>query len=233
MQITPAKHTAVVLNYLRSQTSEVILFYSGGKDSVVLLDLLSKHFDKVYCVLMEFLPGLRHLQPGADWVKKYPNAELIRLQHWMTTYYMKHNYYCFPQTNKNFRALKLKDIEEKAKKLTGCQWIVFGHKKSDSMHRLLMLRGYKFDAINEKGKKVYPLAAWSKKLALRYIEVHDLFNPVKYSDKNAQGVDLTLDVFLWLRQHYPDDLEKIFKIFPFSRSILYEHDTKNAPPSGI
>lgn len=226
MVISPAKHTAIVLNYLRSKTSEVILFYSGGKDSLVLLDLLAPVFDKVYCVFMEFLPDLRHVQPGIEWVKRYPNAELIKLPHWMTSYYLKHNYFCFPQINTKTKAFKQRDIEIKAQKITGCDWIVFGHKKADSMNRLLMLRGYQFDAINEKGKKVYPLANWSKKLILSYIDVKQLYNPIQYSHKNAHGVDLNLDVFLWLREHYPDDLERIYKVFPFSKTILYEYDNR-------
>lgn len=33
--------------------------------------------------------------------------------------------------------------------------------------------------------------------------------------------------FDYLRRHYPQDLEKIYKVFPLSRNILLRHDAEN------
>lgn len=222
--MTPSKHTATVLNYLRGQASEVILFYSGGKDSLVLLDLMAPYFKKIYCVMMEFVPDLTHLKPFMTWVNRYPNTELVKMPHWMTAYYMHNNYYSMPRPGKQVKAFKQVDIENAAKEKTGCKWIVFGHKQADSLNRRLMLRGYKFDAINEKGYKVYPLSIWNKKQVKGYIQIKKLIRPVEYGGKNSNGLDLNIDVFLWLQKHYPQDLEKIYKVFPLSQKILFDYE---------
>lgn len=218
------KHTAVVLKHLRAQSSEVVLFYSGGKDSLVLLDLLAPHFNKIYCVFMYFIPDLQHLEPYLAWIKRYPNVELIQLPHWMTGYYMKHNFYSMHRPDSNLKAFKQVDVENKAKELTGCEWIVFGHKQADSMNRRLMLRGYTFDAINNKNKKVYPLSLWKKDQVKQYINLKRIIKPIEYGGKNSNGLDLNIDVFLYLREHHPDDLKRIFEVFPLSQQILFEHD---------
>jgi 3'-phosphoadenosine 5'-phosphosulfate sulfotransferase (PAPS reductase)/FAD synthetase len=223
--MTPYQHTAMTLKYLREQSPEVILFYSGGKDSVVLLDLISPYFDKIHCIFMDFVPDMDHLKPFKKWVERYKNAELTVFPHWMTSYYMKHNYYSFPRPGKKqIRVFKQVDVEEKAKKLTGCEWIVFGHKMADSMVRRLMLKGYKFNAINQSGKKIYPLSMWSKKQVVSYIEMKSLIKPVEYGRKNSNGLDLTLDVFLWLQKYHPGDLQKILNVFPLAEKILFEHE---------
>lgn len=227
MELSPFRHTAVVLNHLRAQSSEVVLFYSGGKDSLVLLDLLAPHFEKVYCLFMYFIKDLEHIEPYMQWVKRYPNAELIQLPHWMIGHYMKIKYYSFYNPDVKQKTYKQLDVEKKAKELTGCEWIVFGHKQADSMNRRLMLRGYKFDAINENNKKVYPLSLWNKQQVKRYINMKRIIKPVEYGTRNSNGLDFNIDVFLWLRDNHPLDLEKVFRVFPLSKQILFEYDYAN------
>jgi len=221
--MNPTKHAAIALKHLREQTPEVVLFYSGGKDSLVLLDLLAPHF-KVHCFFMYFVKNLRHLNFFLEWVKRYPNATLHQLPHWMVSYYIKHNYFSIPTPGRSIKALKQADIEGKAREISGCDWIVFGHKKADSMNRRIMLSTYKFDCINDKGKKIYPLALWTKRQVKSYIQINNIIKPIEYGAKNSNGLDLNIDVFLYLREFFPDDLEKIFNIFPLSRQILYEYD---------
>lgn len=158
--INPFKHTAATLNYLRRQSPEVILFYSGGKDSLVLLDLMAPHFRKIYCVFMYLIKDLDHIQPFMSWVKRYNNAELYQYPHWILAHYLKSNFYCIPRSidAPPIKIFKMADIEEKVRQKTGCEWIVYGNKQADSLNRRLMLRQYKFDAINEKNKKAYPLS---------------------------------------------------------------------------
>ncbi len=221
--ISPVKHTAIVVNYLRRETSEVILFYSGGKDSLVLLDMLAPYFKKIHCVFMEFVPGLQHLKPYMDWVRKYKNATLTILPHWQTSYYLDREYYTFPLTKK-VKPFKQIDIENRMKQLTGCEWIVFGHRISDNLVRRLMLKNYKFDAIHEKQKKAYPLSHWSKKHIVSYMTIHQIIKPINYGNKKSNGIDLHLDVLLWLQKNAPGDLEKIYSVFPLSKQIIFEHE---------
>lgn len=175
---------------------------------------------------MEFVPGLKHTEPYIKWVDRYPNVSLIKTQHWMTSEYMKRNFYNVP-SRKKIPQLRLRHIEKMARQKTGASWIVAGHKKADSLVRRVMLQGYKFDAICEGTKKAYPLSFWNKNQVNEYIKINQIIEPIDYSCKNANGVDLNPEVFLWLRKHAPQDLETIYKYFPFSKKILYEYDYAN------
>lgn len=229
------EHTRITLSYVRQRTAEVILFYSGGKDSIVLLHMLSSVFARVHCVFMYFLPDLDQYKPFLAYVSQYPNTTLHQFPHWMTSQYLKHNFYCHPLPGTNIRVFKQADVEQKAREITGCQYIVFGHKKADSMNRRLMLQTYLLDSINENGQKVYPLSFWTKSHVKNYISIKQLIKPVEYGLQNSNGVDLSENVLVHLRKNFPSDLEKILNVFPLAGKILYEYDYRqqNAPASEI
>ncbi len=55
-----------------------------------------------------------------------------------------------------------------------------------------------------------------------------LSKPIEYSkSKKSQGVIFDKDVFLYLQENYPQDLEKIYQKFPLSKRILFEHDKQD------
>lgn len=98
-------------------------------------------------------------------------------------------------------------------------------KKADGMNRRLMLRGYEANGYENNGM-CYPLADWTQKDILAYMKQNGLPEPVRYSLKASNGVGFSLDCFLWLRENYPQDLERIYQVFPMSRRILFEYDNK-------
>ena len=59
-----------------------LLFWSGtGKDSIVLLDLLSPHFKKVVCVYLYIVKNLNIVEPFFRWAYSYGNVEIVQLPH--------------------------------------------------------------------------------------------------------------------------------------------------------
>ena len=59
--MTPIDHANEVIASVRQKTDRAILFYSCGKDSEVLLDLMAPHFKEIVCVSMYFVKGLDHI----------------------------------------------------------------------------------------------------------------------------------------------------------------------------
>lgn len=213
------QHTESVIEFLKTQTDSVVLFYSGGKDSLVLLDLLHSHGFKVNIAFMYFVEGLEHVEKYLDWAKKKYGVQVMKYPHWMLTQYYKDNYYRF-HTNEEFQNIKLGDIENAARKDFGCQWIVSGMKQNDSLNRRLMLKTYFMEALYLDGKRAYPLSTWKKQECLSYIKFKKLPMPISYTASNSSGVDLNKDVLLWIKEHYPDDLRKILEVFPFAETLI-------------
>lgn len=179
VRMSPLQHSTTALQFVRKRTDSVILFYSGGKDSIVLLHMLSSVFKRVYCVFMYFVEDLEHQQPLLIYPNRYPNVELIQLPHWMISHYYKNAYYRFHRPDEKVPLLNLGDIEQQARIKTGARWVVNGAKQSDGLNRNLMLGTLKFNCINEKSARIYPLALWKKADVVAYMKANGILHRKK------------------------------------------------------
>lgn len=125
-----------------------------------------------------------------------------------------------------------KDVDESVRMKTGISYSFYGMKQSDGMNRCLMLRGYENEAISNTNK-VYPLSKWKKSDVMAYIKAKKLPEPISYNKNKSQGLTFLPEVFDYLRRHYPQDLEKIYKVFPLSRNILLRYDEEKRAAAQI
>lgn len=203
------------------QTDSCILFCSLGKDSLVCLDLIYPRFKRIICVFMYFIRGLEHIERWIKWLKaRYPKVEFIEVPHWNLTYILKIGLYSVPQPN--LRLLKLKDVVYAIRLKYGIYHVFLGMKKADGMNRRLMLKGYEKQNYINNGM-CYPLAEWTQKDVLAYMRMKRLPQPVLYDNKASNGIGFNLDCFKWMEEHYPQDLKRIYQVFPMSERILFEY----------
>lgn len=174
---------------------------------------------------------LAHINRYIDYaIKKYPNVRFTQTKHFARLSYEKNGAFGCVQ-NVNQRLWKLTDISEIVRKQIGIDWLFFGFKQSDSLNRRLMLRseGYEQNAIYRKGRKCYPLSSYKNKDVIQYIEREGLICPERYDNGQSSGTNIAdVNYLMWLRKNFPDDLKKVFSIFPQTERILYEHDYKTA-----
>ena len=210
---------------VRSNSDSCIVFCSLGKDSLVTLDLVSGKFARVVCVFMYFVPGLEHIERWVNWCKaRYPKIEFMQVPHWNLSYILRGGLYCVP--NAQVKLIKLADVVKAIRLKTGVDYVFLGMKKADSMNRRLMLKVMEgSDYVSNQ--QAYPLADWTQKDVLAYMRQHGIPEPVRYSLKASSGTGFNLDCFLWLRENFPQDLQKIYKTFPLSERILWEYDNKH------
>lgn len=209
------------IDAIRAKSDSAILFCSLGKDSLVLLDLIYPKFNRIVCVFMYFVKDLEHINRWIGWVKaKYPKIEFVQIPHWNLSYILRGGLYCVPQPK--VKLIKLADVVKAIRLKYGINHVFLGMKKADGMNRRLMLKGYQENDYENEGF-VYPLADWTQKDILAYMKQHNLPEPVRYSIKASSGVGFNLDCFLWLEKHYPQDLQKIYKVFPLAERILWEY----------
>lgn len=223
------QHTQRVIDTVSFFSNRVLLFYSCGKDSIALLHWCAKNFSEVVCVFMYFVKDLEHINKFINFSKKqYPNISFIQRPHYALTYINKSGLFCTPQ---NTRILKLSDIIQSVRIETQIEYVFLGMKQSDSMNRRIMLRQYELQAISPTNL-VYPFSLWKDKDVLRYISNNRLPKPIQYSNKKSNGITFDLDVYLYLREHYPNDLQKILDVYPLSEKILFDYDQKNKNTKG-
>jgi sulfate adenylyltransferase subunit 2 len=173
---------------------------------------------------MYFVPGLEHIQRWIDWLKvKYPKVKFMEVPHWNLTYILRSGLYCVP--NPKVKLLKLADVVKSVRLQTGVYYTFLGMKKADGMNRNLMLKGYEAQGYENNGL-VYPLAEWTQKNVLAYMKQRHLPQPIRYSLKASSGIGFNLDCMMWLEKNFPQDLDKIYKVFPMSERVLWEHDNR-------
>lgn len=217
--------TSDCLNFLKSQTSEVILFYSGGKDSLCLIDLLTKAGFKVNCCFMYFVKDMEHINKYLNWARVKYKVEILELPHFALSQYINDNYYRL-HSNTTVPTMKQSDVEDAAKTHFNCEWIVSGAKASDSMVRNFMMKSYLLNSISENTKHAYPLSAWKKGDVLAYLKMNRIPMPISYDQKNTRssGLDLKGDVLYWLKNNYPNDLKKILEVFPLAEVLIQDYE---------
>lgn len=223
---SPLTHARKVISLVREQSDEAILFYSGGKDSLALLDMIAPRFNRIVCVFMYFVKGLSHIEKFLSIVNRYQNAELVQVPHFALNTIYREGVYCTPDAT--IPQSNLKKIRKQVRGLTGIDWVFMGMKQADGLNRRLMLKGYREQAISDASKTAYPLSLWKKSDVLSYLNFRKLPTPIDYGMKtNSSGLVFNEDVFAWLRDNYPIDLEMIYAKFPLSRQILFEYDSKS------
>lgn len=215
-----------VIAAVREKSDSCILFCSFGKDSIVTLDLIYGRFERIVCVFMYFVKDLEHIDRWIRWAKRrYPNIEFVQVPHWNLSYILRGGLYSVP--NPKIKLMKLADVAESLRLQTGIHYIFFGMKKADSMNRRLMLMGYEERQYENNGF-VYPLAEWTQKDILAYMRQHRLPEPVRYSLSASSGIGFNKDCLLWMERNCPQDLQKIYKVFPLCERVLWEYHQKQS-----
>lgn len=209
----------------RSHISRLLIGLSGGKDSLCLCELIKMAgITNVRYFNMEFLPELQVQKDMLDYAChrfNIPYEQIIRVPSshfiacvrgcWFTWY--------SPEASKKFPKVSRTDIFKKvAKEFKGT--VVTGVKKADSMIMQQM--------INENhGICLYPLADWKLKDVLTFMKIRDIqVSPM--TKKGFRGVTLIDDnALFFIYEHYPQDFERIEKVFPFVRAQILKYEYFN------
>ena len=95
--------------------------------------------------------------------------------------------------------------------------------------RLLTFKKRNGTYMTDKGM-VYPLAIWTNKEVLRYIEMRNLIKPFVYNPKDvSQGFGIDLRSLLVLRQRFPRDYERTIREFPFCEKLIFDYENGILP----
>ena len=205
-----------VLEAEKAKAPSVLVSYSGGKESRVILDLSVRVFGaaNVKCFFMYFLPGLSCVEPGLAWARQRFGVEVIELPHWILAKCLRGGVYRPVNVKlEELPEIGLYDVWAVARKKTGIERVVMGAKRADSR-----FRRQTFYQIPQHGG-VAPLEHWTKNDVLAYCKLRSIPTPAT-SAGNATGVDLSTPSLLFLHDTYPQDFARVEEVFPFVRAVV-------------
>ena len=195
-----------------SVTDSVIVGFSGGKDSIVTLDLCFKYFKRVVPFFMYLVPDLDFQERMLKRYEEKYNTEIIRIPHFECSDFLK--YGSFTLYDPNVEIVGITDTYEYLRQRTGIHWIAAGERCADSIVRNAMIK--KSGSIDYKRGRFYPLAYWKKNEVLQYIKQKKLYlspeqRKMGFSFRSLAGCELSI-----IKEMYPADYEKILKVYPFA-----------------
>lgn len=208
---------------------EVIVSFSGGKDSVVVLDLCMRYFKRVHAFFMYQVPGLSFQEATLRWYEAHYGIQIHRLPHpelaeWLRLGLFRHEDWSVP-------AISFNDLYHYARVTTGAHWIAAGERIADSIWRRAMMK--RSGSVDAKRGRFFPLMYWRKEDVQRYIAQRRLkVSPEsRYLGHSFRSLEPE-EMFL-TRLHYPADYRKIERWFPFVGAAVRKLEMERETDGGF
>lgn len=206
-------------------SDSVVVSFSGGKDSIVTLDLCSKYFKRIEAFFLWYVPDLEFQE---ETLRRYESAygiRIHRLPHFELGNLLRYGTWRDP--DESVPILSVPELYDHVRSLTELHWIAAGERITDSLVRRAMIKAS--GTVDFKRGRFFPLAEWTKKDVVGYITKHRLrlgrdHDVLGFSFAGPEGRTLAK-----IKEHFPNDYEKIRRFFPdveaaVLRSRMTEHD---------
>lgn len=194
-------NSKMIGNRLRNEP--VLVMFSTGKDSIVMLDLLMKyHKGRKEFVFLYFVDGLSIKENVIQWYERKYGISIHREPS--------------PETaSLNLgKRVKMTHIEAGLRKKYDISYIAQGVRKCESLARRGMLANLEY-GIDERNKKLYPIGEWTDKQVWSYIKLNRLAVPAEYEFGYKHDFWIPDGkAMLFLKRNFPDDYRKVLSAYP-------------------
>lgn len=198
-------------------TDSVIVGFSGGKDSIVTLDLCCRYFKIVHVFFMYQIPGLSFQEASIRYVENRYKVDVMRIPHFELSNFLR--YGVFRKPDFELGIVKPIDVYTWLRLQTNTWWIAAGERINDSIVRRAMIK--QSGSVDYKRGRFYPIAAFTKADIVGYIKHHKLkvspeSNILGHSFRSLMPDDLSA-----IKKHYPSDYKKVIDWFPLAEAGLF------------
>lgn len=213
MKLSILDETLSILKAAREKTDACMVSFSGGKDSLVVLDLALRVFPRVEAFFMYLVPGLECVERPAIEAAARFGVKLHMYPHWIGFRLRKHGLYGW-HDQEDLPDIKLRDIYTTVIEETGIPLIAVGAKRVDSLWRKRHL-----DSTKGWTEVINPIVAWSKHEVISHLVSRGITIP-KGDSGDGSGADLSHPSVLWMYDHHPEDFKLLEETFPFVGAIV-------------
>jgi hypothetical protein len=215
---------------------EVMLAFSGGKDSVAAWLHMRPHFRRVVPVYYYLVPDLGFVEAGLRYYEAWFGTPIVRVPH-PSLHRMLTNCVFQPPVRSRREVLAaagLPDLDyDTIRVLVGHMnlrwdpdesWVAVGTRACDSPHRRMAFD--RWGPVKEKGRTFYPVWDWNKARVVETIRAAGVKLPAEYRvfGRSFDGIDFR---FLHgIKRHWPEDYRKILEWFPLAELELVRWEFK-------
>jgi len=202
------------MQQLASESDIGLVGYSGGKDSLVVLDLACRVFKQVKAYHFYFVPGLAHIERQLDFARERFGVEIAQYPHFTMVDALRAGVY--RDAVKDLPRYTVDDAYAAAMQDAGVDFVMTGARSADSSWRRRSMGA-------NRGKRdhvVFPIQGWHKYDVLGYLKMRNIPIPVS-SGASATGIDMSAKSLNWLHDVYPDDFQKLLEYFPYAEAAIW------------
>lgn len=205
-------------------TDSVLVAFSGGKDSVVTLDVCMRHFAHVEGFFMFQVRGLSFQESILRYYEDKYGIPIHRIPHFELSQWLR--YGLFRPDDLDCPIVSVKETYDYMRDNTGIWWIAAGERIADSVWRRAMIKSS--GTIDEKRGRFFPVAEWRKDDVRAYIRQRRLKVGVEssklgFSFRSLMGHDL-----MQIQKYFPADYAKIRRWFPLVDASIIHQQMKDA-----
>lgn len=215
--------TLAILKKARERSDSVLVSWSGGKDSIVTMDLCCRTFSRVEAFFMAWVPGLRCIEEPVIAGAARFGVKLHIVPHWAAMRCLRLGIYCFNGPERDWWPdVKLRDIYAMVIADTGIPLIATGAKRRDGLWRKRNL-----DSTKGWTEVITPIVGWSNAEVADHLVSRKI--PVPRGDRaDGSGADLSKPFLLWLWKNHREDFEILEEHFPFARVVVLQEEMYGA-----
>lgn len=200
-------------------TDSVLVAFSGGKDSVVTLDVCVRHFAHVEGFFMYQVRGLSFQESILRYYEDKYGIPIHRIPHFELSQWLR--YGLFRSCDFDCPIVSVKETYDYMRENTDIWWIAAGERIADSVWRRAMIKSS--GTIDAKRGRFFPIAEWSKADVMAYIRQRKLrvgaeSSRLGFSFRSLMGKDL-----LKIQKHFPQDYARIRRWFPLVDVSIIHH----------
>ena len=201
-------------------TDRVLVGISGGKDSVVTLDLCRRFFPKVTGFFMYLVKNLEFQEIALRHYERRYGIEIKRIPHFMLSEWLRYGTLRPPDFD--VPIISTKETYDYVRSLSGTWWIACGERISDSIVRRAMIKHS--GTIDDLRGRIYPVAYWRKQEILYYVKKNRLRlsgenSALGFSFRSLMPKDLQA-----IKERFPQDYEKIREWFPLIEASRLQNE---------
>jgi phosphoadenosine phosphosulfate reductase len=203
---------------------------SGGKDSLVTLDLCRRHFAHVECFYMFHVQGLACIERNVDAAARRAGVRVHKVPHPDLARIMRQSMLRpFTREANDIKRIKQSDVEAALTERTGIRWFAYGERAADSFARRLYTR--KNDGVREDWRRFYPVWDWLHGEVMTYLKVHRIPLPERLGASDTKvmsGFGLYPRPLHWMKHNVPEDYAKVLVQFPYAEAMVMRYELEQA-----
>ena len=202
-------------------TDTVLVAFSGGKDSIVTLDLCMKYFKHVEVFFEYLVPNLGYQEKLLNWYENKYDINIVRLP-CEDISFMFH-YGVYRNLDLSYPIISQTDIYNYMRLKTGIPWVANGERINDSLERRAKIKHS--GTIDPKQRKFYPVANFTNREIYDYIKFHKLYLDAAQKERgHSLSLYGTKDL-TYVKNHFPSDFEKICRLYPYIEVVLKHYES--------